>query len=137
MATLGDYMKRILLLPFVLFLSQQALAEGLFGLNCKSSFDSFSTIIDTQSKTVEFTERRYFDIAVDSGVYPAEVSKSGSLVYANISTYDYFTGSVKFYLGKGLFKMKHNQRIRIALDADDGDGYGFDKRSYSCLVVKG
>ncbi|MCJ8276385.1 MAG: hypothetical protein HRT44_01900 [Bdellovibrionales bacterium] len=127
-------MRTLITLLSILFLSP--MAHGyVYGLSCQASDnDAFSVNIDTKNNRLYFTETSDFSINVDDYYYDANISEKAVFVDADISTYDYFLGDVKFYLGQGLYKTQHNQKIKIALDADDGDGYGFDKKTFSCRV---
>lgn len=113
-----------------------SIAHGhVYGLSCRANdHDAFSVNIDTKNNRLYFTETDDFSINVDDYHYDMDISKQGVFVNADITTYDYFLGDVKFYLGKGLYQTSHNQQMKIALDANDGDGYWFDKKTFNCRV---
>lgn len=126
---------KTILFTAIIFMASTSFAEN-YKLDCQSQVDSFVVEINSDNSYIHFVEKEDFDIAVDDYVYPAEMSKNLATVSAEISTYDYFFGTVSFYMGKGLKNVKTADSITIALDADDGDGFGFDKRPYQCFVQK-
>lgn len=136
-------MKSILALTFLF--SSFAFA-GTWDLSCTGAgyngrTDVFSAIMnsDLQQIRIETPKATIDSVSADMGTvdlifHPAEFSPKLQVVHAYVSTYNYFSGRVTFYLGAGLESLSGNSQI--AVEFDDGDGFGFDKRSYNCNVVK-
>lgn len=127
-------MKKLIITLFALLVVLKSHGMSGYELSCGSQQDSFVAEINTMTSSLFFKETRNFSINVDDRIFSAKISKNVVFVESEITTYDYFNGHIKFYLGKGLSKTRQNDRIKIAIDADDGDGYSFEKRIYNCRV---
>ena len=132
---LGGIMKAIIVILISLFTSHHAHAYTTYDLQCWDKKESFTVNIDAERNSLQFKKTNKLRFNVDKYIFPAYVSENYVLVDAKVTTYqNYFDGYVRFYLGKGLKKIKDGEVYKIAMDADDGDGYGFDKRTFSCRV---
>ncbi len=84
--------------------------------------------------------------AVDPGFFEADFSSKVVVVSAEVTTYNYFTGKLTFFLGRGLEALTKDVKFtiggdnsvqtKIAVEYYDGDGFGFDKRNYDCAVTQ-
>ena len=125
-----------LIVAIMLITSSVAFATS-YTLDCHNPIDqdAFSVEIDTVQSHIHFIERNQFSITVDDYFYPAILSTNLQIIDAGITTYDYFIGEIKFFLGKGLVGKEIGESFNIALSANDGDGFAFDKKSFCCKLT--
>lgn len=150
------------LIASLLLVSTSAHA-GSYTLKCSGpgyngKTDSFRTVIDTDRKLVfiETASDKYPFIkiggnestdlgSIDPKFFDAEFSASLSAVTVEVSTYSYFNGDISMNFGKDLkdltkdidFSIGGNNSVQadVAVEYDDGDGFGFNKRTYSCEIT--
>jgi hypothetical protein len=150
---------------FVLILVFSSLAEaGTWKFKCsgtgnKNLTDTFSAIMDSDKGLISIntTSDSYPYVlavgnqstdlgAIDPSFFDADFSKDLKVVIAEVTTYNYFNGRIKFFFGTGLEEMTKDVQFSIvddnsvkhdiSVEYDDGDGFGFSKRTYSCQVTR-
>ena len=123
-----------LLITILLMASQSSFAT-IYSFDCVSSDDRVLFDINAGSGQLIFSNIQQFPIAVDDWLtYDIEFSPNKKIAQADISTYDRWTGHITLYLGAGLETFQSDNFYSIAMDIDDGDGAGFDKKPYNCHV---
>lgn len=128
------------------------------GLGYRGRTDNFQATMDTDKKLIfirtssdsypfiKTSGNESTDLgAIDPRFFEADFSENFSVVSADVTTYNYFSGNIEFYLGKGLSELTkgvdfsivgdNSVTADIAVVYDDGDGYGFRKRKYTCKVT--
>jgi hypothetical protein len=150
---------------FVLILVFSSLAQaGTWKLKCsgtgnKNLTDTFSAIMDSDKGLISISTasdsypyvlavgNQSTDLgAIDPSFFAADFSKDLKVVNAEVTTYNYFNGRISFYFGTGLEEMTKDVQFSIiednsvqhnvTVEYDDGDGFGFNKRSYTCKVTR-
>ncbi len=129
------------------------------GKGYKNKTDSFEVLFDTDKQLLSIdTEAESYPFlstvpgkstdlgAIDPKFYPARFTETSGVVEVEVDTYNYFGGLVRFFLGAGLQAMTkdiqyslggdNSASYKIAVEYDDGDGFGFHKRNYTCKVRK-